>query len=76
MTIPRLTTDQACAVGAALQRLAAWWRRLREQLVTLAKLITETTSHLVRFATPTRARIRTDRPAWANPYGPALNGLR
>ncbi|MFE3033077.1 hypothetical protein ACFXKY_15705 [Streptomyces canus] len=71
-----LTPEQAHAVGAALQRLVAWWQRLREQFAALAERVTETTRHLVRFAARTRARVRTDRPAWASPYGPAPIGFR
>ncbi|WP_019061757.1 hypothetical protein [Streptomyces prunicolor] len=71
-----LTPELARAVGAALQRIAIWWRQLREQLAALAKRVAETTRHLVRFAARTRARVRTDRPAWASPYGPALKGHR
>ncbi|MEH0579037.1 MULTISPECIES: hypothetical protein [Streptomyces] len=76
MRITLLTPEQARAVGTALHRLAAWWRHFRDQLAALAERIAETTRHVTRFAAETRARVRTDRPAWASPYGPALKGFR
>ncbi|MFB0617280.1 hypothetical protein [Streptomyces sp. AGS-58] len=77
MRITLLTGEQARAVGAALERLCTWWRRFRESLVALAKRIAETARHTVRLATQIRAvQARTDRPAWASPYGPAPKGHR
>lgn len=76
MRITLLTPEQARAVGAAIERLAIWWQRLREQFAALAKQVAETARHLVRFTAVTRARVRTHRPAWASPYGPALKGFR
>ncbi|MDQ0961966.1 hypothetical protein QFZ66_005844 [Streptomyces sp. B4I13] len=77
MRLTLLTPDQARAVGAALDRLAAWWRRLREQFTALARRVIDTARDLTRLADLAHAAVhRPDRPAWASPYGPAPKGHR
>lgn len=75
ITLP--TPEQARAVGAAFERLAAWWRHLREQLTALAQRLTAAARDLARFAAQARLTVcRPDRPAWVSPYGPAPKGHR
>ncbi|MER6632258.1 hypothetical protein ABT301_29260 [Streptomyces sp. NPDC000987] len=76
MHVTLLTPEQARAAGAVLERLAIWWKHLREQLATLTDCIAQAASSLVRLAAQIRTRLRADRPAWASPYGPAPKGFR
>lgn len=77
MRITLLAPDQARAVRTLVERLATWWREIREQLAALARRIGEAARSLVRSAVQARAvQTRPDRPAWASPYGPAPKGHR
>ncbi|MFJ5038000.1 hypothetical protein [Streptomyces parvulus] len=74
MTNP--TADRARAHGAhhlaRLADLADLWRQLRDAFWDVARTVAETLHALADAVKRTAAALpaRTDRPAWASPYGP------
>ncbi|MEU2265009.1 hypothetical protein ABZ568_00845 [Streptomyces olindensis] len=78
MRITLLTPEQARLCRDVLDGVSAWFIRMREQLVTLARHLIEAARHLVPLAERLRTSCppRRDRPAWASPYGPAPKGIR
>lgn len=71
MRLTRLTPEQARAAGEMLRRVLDGFRRLFEQLRAAALRALEALRPLVRQAARAHATlVRSDRPAWASPYGP------